>query len=80
MTVDSAMDTLRSNNMGVCPETGKSSGELSPHFLVSGDEECLLASDGNVSVIGDKQKKKQWTRLPKCGWRHVDTAARRLPK
>jgi hypothetical protein len=57
-TFDSAMATLRRNNTGVCPVTGKTFGELSPHFLIGGDEECLLASDGNVSVIGDKQKKK----------------------
>ena len=29
-----------------------------PSFVIGGDETCLLASNGVVSIIGDKDKKK----------------------
>jgi hypothetical protein len=57
-TVDKTYSDLRRRNTGVCPKTGKSFGELMPHFILGGDETCLLASDGVVRVIGDKDKKK----------------------
>eukprot|EP00966_Prymnesium_polylepis_P329712 7385390-Prymnesium_polylepis.1 len=28
------------------------------HFIFGGDETCLLASDGDVKIIGDKEKPK----------------------
>ncbi len=38
--------------------TGKCVGELLHHFVVGGDETGMLASDGNVKVIGSIEKKK----------------------
>lgn len=38
--------------------TGKSFGELMPHFVLGGDETCFLASDGTIYIIGDIDKKK----------------------
>lgn len=29
-----------------------------PNFVLGGDETCLLASDGDVKIIGDKEKAK----------------------
>eukprot|EP00966_Prymnesium_polylepis_P311659 7201433-Prymnesium_polylepis.1 len=29
-----------------------------PHFVCGGDETCFMASDGNVTIIGDKEKQK----------------------
>jgi hypothetical protein len=37
--------------------TGKCFGELINHFVVGGDETGMLASDGNVKVIGSIEKK-----------------------
>ena len=37
-TVDSALNTLRERNTGVCKLTGKTFGELIVHFIVGGDE------------------------------------------
>jgi hypothetical protein len=56
--IDSAYSELRRRNTGVCNKTGKTFGELMGHFLLGGDETCLLASDGVATVIGDKRKKK----------------------
>ena len=56
--MDSVFNELRDKNTGRCPVSGKSYGELAAHFLLGGDETCLLASDGNCMIIGDKDKKK----------------------
>jgi hypothetical protein len=56
-TVDSAFNFLREKNTGVTKD-GKSFGEVMPHFVFGGDETCFLASNGEVKIIGDKQKAK----------------------
>eukprot|EP00966_Prymnesium_polylepis_P155365 3588403-Prymnesium_polylepis.1 len=43
--VDEAFKELRERNTGTTPD-GKSFGEVMAHFLIGGDESCLLASDG----------------------------------
>lgn len=55
--VERAFTFLRKNNIGESAGA-KSFGELMPHFILGGDETGLLASNGDVSIIGDKQKKK----------------------
>ena len=60
-TVDKTLDELLEKNTGMCPtgpEQGRSFGELLPHFVLCGNETCLLASDGNVKTIGGRDKKK----------------------
>ena len=56
-TIDSAFNFLRNNNLGTTLD-GKSFGEVMPHFVLGGDETGLLASNGDVSIIGDKAKRK----------------------
>ena len=56
-SVDSALDWLRSQNAGTTAD-GKTFGEVASHFVLGGDETCFLASAGDVSIIGDKGKKK----------------------
>ena len=56
-TVDKGYATLRERNQGTMSD-GRSFGEAMPFFLLGGDETCFLASDGDVSIIGDKEKKK----------------------
>ena len=54
-----AISFLRENNTGVCNKTGKQFGELIEHFIVGGDETCLIAdADGDLKVIGKAGKKK----------------------
>jgi hypothetical protein len=56
-TIDTAFAFLRQQNTGLTP-SGQSFGEVMPHFVLGGDETCLLASDGDVKIIGDKKKPK----------------------
>eukprot|EP00966_Prymnesium_polylepis_P152788 3529223-Prymnesium_polylepis.1 len=56
-TVDGALAFLRERNTGLTPD-GKTFGEVIDHFVAGGDETCLLASDGEVKIIGDKKKIK----------------------
>ena len=56
-TVDSAYEFLRENNTGKNKD-GQTFGEVMPHYFLGGDETCLLASAGDVTVIADKQKAK----------------------
>ena len=56
-TVDGALAFLREQNTGLTPD-GKTFGEVIDHFVTGGDETCLLASDGDVKIIGDKKKPK----------------------
>jgi hypothetical protein len=56
-TVDKAFDILRTRNVGNTPD-GKTFGEVMHNFIIGGDETCFLASNGDVSIIGDKEKKK----------------------
>ena len=55
--VDRAYEILRERNTGLTPD-GKTFGEVAHHFVAGGDETCLLASGGDVKIIGDKEKKK----------------------
>jgi hypothetical protein len=48
---------LRERNTGVTAD-GKSFGEVIDFFIFGGDETCFLASNGDVSIIGDKKKPK----------------------
>ena len=56
-TVDQAIQFLRENNTGLTPD-GKSFGEVMRYFMFGGDETCFLASNGEVKIVGDKQKLK----------------------
>ena len=56
---DSALNELRKRNVGVCNLTGKSFGELIQHFIVGGDETCLMAAEnGAVKVYGSATRRK----------------------
>ena len=55
--VDRAFDFLREKNSGLTID-GKTFGEVAPHFILGGDETSLQASNGDVTIIGDKLKKK----------------------
>ena len=55
---DAALEKLRAHNTGRCGLTGKTFGEVADQFIFGGDETCLIASGGDVFIIGDKAKKK----------------------
>eukprot|EP00961_Rhodomonas_salina_P138502 1863046-Rhodomonas_salina.1 len=55
---DNVIRQLKVLNTGLCKRSGKPFDEVIEHFIVGGDETCLLASAGEVSVLGDKEKKK----------------------
>ena len=55
--VDRAFAFLRERNTGTTPG-GLSFGEVMADFILGGDESGLLASNGDVAIIGDKAKKK----------------------
>ena len=55
--VDQSNNLLRKLNTGTTPD-GKTFGEVMPHFWIGGGETCLLASNGEVKVIGDAEKLK----------------------
>lgn len=59
--VQASMELLRERNTGRAHNGSSSFGELMPHFVVGGDETCLLASNGNVMILGDKLRKKHET-------------------
>mmetsp|Transcript_55081 Transcript_55081/g.125309 ORF Transcript_55081/g.125309 Transcript_55081/m.125309 type:complete len:312 (+) Transcript_55081:149-1084(+) len=54
--IEGVFREMRLKYQGVCPKTGKTFGM--EHFVIGGDETCLLASDGNVMIIGDSAKRK----------------------
>jgi hypothetical protein len=58
---------LRNRNTGVCRKSGKAFEELMDHFILGGDETCLLASDGTVRIIGDTEKRKHEKNLGSPG-------------
>ena len=58
MMIESCYAELRQHNTGLCKHSGKTFGEVIEHFIWGGDETCLLASAGDVHIIGDKDKKK----------------------
>lgn len=50
---------LREKNTGKCRKTGKSFGEVMHHFVVGGDETCVMANHaGDVKIIGSVDVKK----------------------
>ena len=56
---DKALRFLREKNTGVCNKTGKSFGEVIEHFVLGGDETCLMAdADGELRIMGEAGKKK----------------------
>ena len=57
MTVEQALRWVRERNTGLTPD-GKTFGEVIDHFFAGGDETCFLASNGDISIIGDKSKPK----------------------
>ncbi|KAJ1449690.1 hypothetical protein M885DRAFT_590330 [Pelagophyceae sp. CCMP2097] len=56
--MDDTLKKLRERNVGCCPKSGKTFGEVLRHFVGGGDETGMLASSGNVTIIGDKGKRK----------------------
>ena len=56
---EQAINFLRLKNTGTCRVTGKSFGELLPHFIIGGDETCMIAdADGSLKVLGSAGRKK----------------------
>ena len=49
---------LREKNTGVCRKTGKTFGELINHFVVGGDETCLMADADGIKIVGEVGRKK----------------------
>ena len=44
-------------NTGRCRKSGRHFGEVVQHFIIGGDETCLMADvDGDVNIVGDAQK------------------------
>lgn len=62
-----ALQFLREKNTGVCRKTGKSFGELIEHFIIGGDETCLIAdADGDMKIVGEFGRKKHEKRVSDC--------------
>ena len=58
-TYEGTLNELRRLNTGTCRKTGKVFGELIQHFIIGGDETCLMAcASGEVRVIGSTGKRK----------------------
>ena len=56
---EKAISFLREKNTGICNKTGKQFGELIEHFILGGDETCLIAdADGDLKIVGEYGKKK----------------------
>jgi hypothetical protein len=50
--VDEVYNYLRTNNTGMCQKSGKTFGEVMPHFLIGLDEMCLMSdSHGDLRVV-----------------------------
>ena len=57
--VEHAVNFLREKNTGRCTKTGKTFGELIEHFIIGGDETCLMANaDGKLKILGEVGKRK----------------------
>jgi hypothetical protein len=66
--IDSMYDELvRLNTVeggGDAPDSWRQSFYIiMEHFLLNGDETCMIAKDGRVHIIGDKEKKKHETNI-----------------
>ena len=58
-TYNEALARLRRKNVGVCQKTGKSFGELMHHFIIGGDETCMMGdADGEGKIHGEVGKRK----------------------
>jgi hypothetical protein len=60
--VDEVYDLMRTKNTGLCKLSGKSFGELMPHFIIGLDELCLMSdchSDLRVFAASDKKKQEK---------------------
>ena len=56
---------LREKNTGIFRLTGKTFGELIPHFVVGLDEMCLMSDAfGDLRVIGAANLKKNEAMIP----------------
>jgi hypothetical protein len=53
-----ALNELCKRNVGTCNQTGKTFGELSQHFVVGGDETCILSRAGELMIVGSMDQKK----------------------
>ena len=58
--MEEVYDLIRSKNTELCKFSGKSFGEIMPHFIISLDEMCLMSyCHGNLRVFAASDKKKQ---------------------
>ena len=65
--VDEVDDLMRMKNTGLCKLTGKSFGEIMPHFIISLDEMCLMSDcHGDLRVFATSDEKKQEKLLQDC--------------
>ncbi len=65
--VDEVDDLMRMKNTGLCKLTGKSFGEIMPHFFISLDEMCLMSDcHGDLRVFATSDEKKQEKLLQDC--------------
>ena len=61
------MDILCTKNTNVCKRTGNSFGELIEHFIIGGEETCLIVeADGSMKIIGEFDRKKQEKKVYDC--------------
>ena len=57
--VDDIYKQMSEKNTGVCAVTGKTFGEVMPHYVVGLDEMCLMGDvHGSCGIIGSMDKKK----------------------
>ncbi len=67
--VDEVYDLMRTKNTGLCKLSGKSFGELMPHFIIGLDEMCLMSdchSDLHVFAVSDKKKQEKLLQDSRC--------------
>ncbi len=65
--VDEVYDLMRTKNTGLCKLSGKSFGEIMPHFIINLDEMCLMSDcHGDLRVFAASEKKKQEKLLQDC--------------
>ena len=65
--MEEVYDLIRSKNTELCKFSGKSFGEIMPHFIISLDEMCLMSyCHGNLRVFAASDKKKQEKLLQDC--------------
>jgi hypothetical protein len=57
-TYGNALHEIRKRNVGTCNQTGKTFGELIQHFVVGGDETCIMSSAGELMIVGSMDRKK----------------------